>query len=223
MVDRIRRCLWLAGLTVPLVFPSLGCDDPTLAGSALEESEIPEGPLQAYGLTLDENASPRDVAYTALRLLKDEAAALQRRDREQRRQIFVQCCQLAARDQLYEGYQQVLKRDLMPVEITPTQAAQKLVMYWGPIIAHYVDSLEEDYEQATARMYERVPPNGTRAWVLCDVTGRDGQPATVRIDLFDTPGGWRITRIGFHGRSAASLRSSSPSPPTPADQSSPVG
>jgi hypothetical protein len=216
----MRCCLWLAGLTIPLVFPSLGCDDPTLAGSTLDAGEIPEGPLEVYGLTLDDHASPRDVAYAALRLLKDEAAAYKEQDAEKRRQIFIQCCQLAARDQLYEGYQQLLKRDVMPVEITPGQAVQKLVMYWGPIVAHYLDSVDTDYDRATAQMFERALPNGTRAWVLYDVTGRDGRPATVRIDMFHTPGGWRITRIGFNARSAASLRSASVAPPTPPDQSS---
>lgn len=190
---RLCPLIWTASAAFATVV--CGCKDPTLIGYKIEP--VTSGPIQAYGMTLDEQSSPQDVVYAMFRAVRDDIAAAQDHDlKAQLAAINIQVG-LAASEWMHQHFQKSLQRKSMTVEVTPEQSVFKLIRFWAPMLGHYIDSVETEHDPAVAEMSVRFRSQQAEAEVLYNVSAHDGSPATVRVELLRESDCWRIKRVSF--------------------------
>lgn len=214
---RVCPLIWTAFAAFAIAVS--GCEDPTLIGYKIEP--VSTGPIQAYGMTLDQQSSPQDVVYAMFRAVRDDIAAAQDHDlKAQLAAINVQVG-LAASEWMHQHFQKSLQRKSMTVEVTPEQSVFKLIRFWAPMLGHYIDSVETEHDPAVAQMSVRFRSQQTEAEVLYNVSARDASQATIRVELLRESDCWRIKRISFApsslalpaaGQSEAARSESSPQP-----------
>ncbi len=207
MVDG-RRAVGLAALVVvPLTFA--GCSQPV---------EIPPTDVkvvEAYGLTLDEQATPEQVVYVLLRSIREDVEAAQAKDRPAQRKAFRVTFSLGAFDEierrLAAGMDQKARERLAQLR---DKRIYDVINHWAPIVSHYVRSFEIEQKAAIARMRveKTVLESKPAAIVLYDAAHdptatepADRQPATIEVTLVQqtASGGssefWRVARVAFRG------------------------
>jgi hypothetical protein len=223
---KTRRALLNVGLCLASALPLLGgCTaDP-------EHKDIPPAEVktvQAYGLTLDENASPQQVTYVLLRAIADDVKSAQAQQNpslsgEARRELREK--QKAAMKTTYAlaAYSVIEKRVLEVLNLSRVDKKQSLgderdqqlydfVHQWAPIVAYYVPSFPTDFADALTRMPVVTAPDGKRAEVTFEAShnptassDKDREPVTMAIELAKEPGAggkeyWRVARVGYLGR-----------------------
>jgi len=208
-----------------------------LTGCTPPKPEIPATTTQtveAYGLTLNESATPQQVAYTLLRALADDVQAAQSGKHDEQKAALETTFSLVAYSELESRLLGVLNNN----SATPQKSlgekrdAQlfKVVKNWASIVAHYIQCFFTSAADAISQM--KLPPTGddNRAHVFYRVSHDPSetdpakqQLATIDIELVKVEVGvrsfWRVARIGFLGRTANYIRK----PKTqPASTSKPV-
>ena len=174
--------------------------------------------VDAYGVKLDELATPQQVVYVLLRSIRDDVDAAQKGDREGQKRAFRTTFSLGA-------FSEIEKRMALSLSENKQETLGDLrdrrlydvIYHWAPIVAHYVASFDLDEKTAIGRMREQMGTTGVpTCTVLYDVahdpTASDPakrQPATVEVVLTReraTSGSqefWRVARVAFRGTQAA--------------------
>ncbi|UCG33579.1 MAG: hypothetical protein JSU68_02885 [Phycisphaerales bacterium] len=182
-----------------------GCKDPSIVGKAVFPVDLK--PVEAFGRVLDEQAPPQDVVYVLLQAIRQDVAAARARDREAELDAMKLETSLAAPESMLAAYRRVLERGALPVETTAEIAVHKLVRMWAPMLAHYQEAFDTDYDAALANMAVHRQPNSIDAVVLYDVPSDTGEPpATIKAEMRREKDLWRIRRLSFSDDSAAEVR-----------------
>jgi hypothetical protein len=194
MAEEIRSCLKLA-LAIPVgVLFWGGCHrDAHLADQQLRHPEVKT--VTHYGLTLDQDATPKQVAYVLLRAIRDDSLAKTKEDRERALDIQFDLC---AATEIANANPTSLTRDELIFEI---------VHHWTPTLSHYVDDFETEWEKAKARFAvshtksrneaESGPDECKVLMQLNDPSGDPNARVVIVIWLVRDEGYWRVLRPGF--------------------------
>jgi len=194
MIGTVRRGLAVtAWALVGLVF-GVGCSrDARLSGQKIRKATVKT--VTHYGITLDEKASPEQVAYVMLRAIRDDVSA---GDRQQRDAALDKQFDLCAANAIEERNTTSTSRD---------EYIHGVVYHWAPTLSHYVADFENDWEKAKPRLVRRDPKAGSpsagglpETEVLMEVGDPTGDPnarAVVIIWLVKDSGYWRVTHPGF--------------------------
>jgi len=200
-----------------------GCDDPTLVGQRIPTAEVRT--VEAYGRVLDRQAGPKDVVFVLLQAVRDDIQTARSRDKEAHRWAFDVQSGLAAPEAMYGRYQRSLQRNSMPIQITRDEAVYKLVKLRAPLLSHYAESFDTDYQTAADKMLVYTQPDGKVSVVLYDVRSASGDSeATVKVEFAKEQDYWRISRISYSDTSVATMRPGrSASSVAPAPATRPAG
>ncbi len=176
------------------VIAMTGCRrDVRLAGRNIPDVKVQT--VTHYGVTLDESASPEQVAYVALRAIADDfrAASADARDAALAIQFDVCAANIIA------------SRNRTSVE--RKEHVYNIVYRWTPTVAHYVADFPTDWESAKSRL-RRGALTRTKsgageieeAAVVMEVDDPSGDPrARVVLVVFMAKDGgyWRVIHLGF--------------------------
>ncbi|RME37241.1 MAG: hypothetical protein D6788_09905 [Planctomycetota bacterium] len=164
----------------------------------VKEGDVPPVPVQTvtlYGMTLDEQAGPKQVVYALLRAIRDDFLASTPKER---REALRREMQLAATDVL-----EAINRTTM----TREEFIREVVDLWTPTVSHYVHDFETEWEKAEPRLVvgPTRPLKGLdleteRCAVYMQVDDPSGDPAArvvMSVYLARDKGFWRVTHLGF--------------------------
>lgn len=171
-----------------------GCGrDARLAGR-----QIPTVTVRAvshYGLNLDPQASPEQVAFAALRAIREDFEAKTKDDREKALAIQFD---LAAADE-------IAARN--PTSASRNEFVYKVVRAWTPTVSHYAHDFETDWERAKQRLILRESNEAATkkqnaaeksvAMLVNDPSGDPNARVVLLVWLVKDGGFWRVTHLGF--------------------------
>ncbi len=168
--------------------------DARLAGRNVRK-DVTVRAVTHYGVTLDEAASPEQVAYVALRAVREDFSGT---DPEEREAALDKHFDVCAADVIAARNRTGLKRD---------EFVYAVVRRWTPTVSHYVADFETDWEAASERFgrTDPRPPKGSNAdalecEVLMEVDDPSGDPsarALLVVYLAQDSGFWRVVHLGF--------------------------
>jgi len=148
-----------------------------------------------YNVTLDEAATPEQVAYVALRAVRDDFLAT---DTEEREAALDRQFDVCAADVIATRNRTGLKRD---------EFVYAVVHRWTPTVSHYVADFETDWEAAAERFVRTDPrlskeshSDAMECEVLMEVNDPSGDPsahALLVVYLAQDGGFWRVIHLGF--------------------------
>ncbi len=185
---------------------------------ASHEDPVPPpatGPVTACGLTLDEHATPQQVAFVLLRALADDVQAAQTHRREDQRAAQELAWSLAAYDVIAERLIESHNRTRPGAPISSLGADRdrriwQVVHFWAPIVAHYVPGFDVDFQAAADKMLVAMSQDRRSAHVFYP-TMRDPsqvepaaqERAVIDVELHMQKAGdqeyWRVARVAFTG------------------------
>jgi hypothetical protein len=186
-----------------------------ITGCGSEEEEAPPAVVKtvaAYGLTLDDTATPKQVAYVLLRSMADDVQAAQAHDKARQKAALKITYSLAAYSTIEERLGMAAKEEQIsarPQEKDRNKRLYEFTRDWAPIVAHYIRSFDTTFEAASRRMTEVISrTNPPTAHVYYEVSHdpNEANPAkqetaTLDIELVKEQGGvlsyWRVARVGF--------------------------
>ncbi len=208
--DSTRTCQLRRVLGQVFIIPLVTGATAFLTGCSSEE-EIPRAavkPVTAYGITLDENATPKQVAFVLLRSIADDLHAAQAHDTKGQKEALRLTYSLAA-------YSTIARRigESPEEEADPAQAKirdKRLYIFvkdWTPIVGYYVPSFDTDFKAAAQRMQIRSQ-TGSTVHILYEACHNPAetdpakrQTATIEIELTKEPAGavsyWRVAKVSF--------------------------
>ncbi len=156
------------------------------------------GPVTQYGVKLDEKASPEQVAYVALRAIRDDVFA--KDDAARQKAIDVEFS-VSAADVLQSRNRTTLSRD---------EFVYGVVYRWTPTVSHYAADFEVEWDRAEARMHRRPvthlgkAPQDESSEDECEVAmvvkNPNGDPnanVVMLVWMAKDAGFWRVTHLGF--------------------------
>ena len=115
-----------------------GCSgDARLAGQKIRTVTVRS--VSLYGLTLDQQASPEQVAYVLLRAIRDDVSA---KNREDRGAALDKEFDLCAAEVIQSKNYTSLPRD---------EFIHNVVYHWAPTVSHYVGDFETEWSKAAGR------------------------------------------------------------------------
>ncbi len=177
MVPACSRDVWLAGKEIP-----------TVTVHAVEH----------YGTKLDANGTPEQVAYVALRAIRDDFLA---EDEEARKQALATQFDVCAAGVLQGRNTTSMERD---------EFVYNVVQRWTPTVSHYLADFPAAWATAEARMHRRpVTRSGKQAegaisddecevaMVVRDPGGDPNAQVVLLVWLVRDSGFWRVTHLGF--------------------------
>ena len=205
-----------------------------------EEHDIPAAKTEvvsAYDQTLDAAASPKQVAYVLLRTLADDVRAAQAHQHEAQEQAIEQAFSLAAFDEIEKRVLNVKNAMSKSSSLWGDRYKQiyEVVYRWAPIVAHYIDSFDQDFASASAKMTMRETHEGAIAHVYYPVVHDPNetdsekiQSAIVHIELARQAASsgdekyWRVAKVTFAGQTELNLPDNpvAPTASAPADTES---
>ncbi len=179
---------------VPAVVFWCGCGhDARLAGQKIRSPKV--GTVTHYGVTLDRQAAPEQVAFVALRAIREDVSA--KTDAERQAALDKQF-DLCAANVLAAKNVSSLPRD---------EFIHSVVYHWAPTVAHYVGDFETEWEKASARCVRRESNpakeskgGATEAEIAMQVRDPGGDPnasVVLLVWLAQDEGYWRVTHLGF--------------------------
>lgn len=175
-----------------------GCGhDTRLSGKNIPSVKVRTVTL--YDIVLDSSATPEQVAYAALRAVREDFFAKTIAEREA---ALLKQFDLCAADELAERNRLSLPRD---------EFIYNVVYRWTPTVSHYAGDLPEDWASASGRLVRRAPkaspsPAGDpeEAEVALEVNrpGEDPRAKVVLVVwLAKDNGYWRVMHLGFDRKS----------------------
>jgi len=158
--------------------------------------EVPVSAVSAYGRTLDQDATPREVVYVLLKAVVDDYDAGY--DTKKREEAFDIELATSAPQTIKQRY-----RRRQPTETELTEYLYKVVRHWAPVLGYYVDDFRVDYETLSDRM--TVQPdrrNPEESVVYLNVSPPDSEKdpnagAVARFHMTREAGYWRISWVGW--------------------------
>ena len=197
-----------------------GCGhDTRLSGKNVPSVKV--GTVTMYDVVLDPNASPEQVAYVALRAMREDFFAKSVAEREAA--LFKQF-DLCAADEIAERNRASLPRD---------EFIYNVVYRWTPTVSHYAADLPTDWASAGGRLVRRASKTaaGTaiatsaaddEAEVVLEVHRPGDDPASkvvLVVWLAKDNGYWRVMPPGFDRKRSVAAQAPSatrdlPPPPT---------
>ncbi len=170
------------------------CDrDARLAGRKLRDPKLRA--VTHYGVTLDQNASPDQVAFVLLRAMRDDFLAKTETDREKALDIQFD---VSAAGFLAVGHGGGIDR---------LETLYRIVHHWTPTVSHYVDDIYTDWAKAQARFKSVGPtplPNRTDGAQKCQIITQLADPSgdpnanvLLAIHLVQDSGYWRVANLSF--------------------------
>lgn len=171
-----------------------GCGgDARLAGQRIRSVTVRS--VAHYGVTLDQQASPEQVAYVLLRAVRDDVVA---KSREERDTALDKQFDLCAATVIQNKNRTSLPRD---------EFIHSVVYHWAPTVSHYVSDFETEWDKAAARFVRRdLKPvkdskNGAKecevAMELADPNGDPKARVVMVVWMVQDGGFWRVTHLGF--------------------------
>jgi len=189
---RRRQVWWIAGAAALGLWCACG-GDARLAGKPLRSPTVKS--VSLYGLTLDQKASPEQVAFAALRAIREDALAP---DSASREAALDKQFDLCAADVLGARNRSSVLRD---------QYLHGVVYHWTPTVAHYAQGLETEWEKAAARLVKSdiaSPKEGKDSVKECEVlmqladpSGDPNASVVLVVWMVQDGGYWRVTHLGF--------------------------
>lgn len=179
--NRLQPCGALLLLIATL--PSCESRSATQAQRLMPDANAP---VDAYGLTLDAQASPTEVVWALTMAIRDDVR--NPFGSPQWEQAMKLQCQLANVD--------LLKAELLkkaPNLKAPESLIYELILNWAPMLNYYADYFEDDYASAAQKMtakaiVDSAMPEGRQdvQVVMLAVSGQDqgdttGPPRGIRI------------------------------------------
>jgi len=175
--------------------------------------------VDAYGVTLDESATPQQVVYVLLRSLRDDFEAAQARDRQRQKEAFRTTFSLAAFSEidkrLARAFGQQDEGKDAGLDTHRDNQIYDVINHWAPIVGHYVRSFDMEQSAAVAKMHMVTAANGSNAHVSYDVSHdpqetdpAKQQLATIDVELVQEKASagskmyWRVARVAFRGPNA---------------------
>jgi hypothetical protein len=200
---RIRRLgagLAVAGAAAAVL---LACSKETvLRGETVRHVVV--GPVTDQGIVLDENATPKQVTYVALKAIRDDVLA--DGDHEAREAAFDRELAVCAPDAIFRHYRRFFGS--YPVE--RDESVHKCVRMWAPTLDRYVGNFDFDWPTAQQKMLQlkprtSSPDEGQSVTVLLEAADPDPNvvgdaSVVIRIELVQENGFWRVSHVGFHPR-----------------------
>jgi len=190
------QSIWtVVGLTATVAGASAvwcGCGgDARLAGHKIRKATVRS--VTHYGVTLDQQATPEQVAFVVLRAIRDDVSAKTKEDREAALDKQFDLC--AANDL------QKRNRTSMPGD----EFVHSVVYHWAPTVSHYVVDFETDWEKASVRLVRTKPNTDLKAspqecevyMELADPSGDPKARVVMVIWMVQDGGFWRVTHLGF--------------------------
>lgn len=195
----------------------------SLAGCTPDEHhrEIPPaaaGKVSAYGLTLDENASPQQVAFVFLKSVADDVRAAQAKETAAQKDAMKLTHSILAYSTIE---QRLLNADAMiRGQNKTTLGAEREEKLWdfarnlAPIISHYVASFPATWEEAAPRLRFIPVPGDKSGRVIFEAAHdpnatdtKEKDPVNIDIEVVKEPAGavsyWRVAKVAFAGRPGA--------------------
>jgi len=174
---------------------AIGCGcgggDARLAGKKMRSVKVRS--VTHYGLTLDQQATPEQVAFVLLRAIHDDVAAKVKEVRE------------AALDKQFDicaaNVLQKRNRTSMPRD----EFVHSVVYHWAPTVSHYVGDFETEWDQAAVRLVrgkaskdQKASSEETEVYMeLADPGGDPKARVVMVIWMVQDEGFWRVTHLGF--------------------------
>lgn len=168
--------------------------DARLSGHNIREN-VTAKPVTLFGQTLDERASPKQVAFAVLMAIREDFLA---KDDVAREAALDKEFDLCAPDAITTKSQMVKSRD---------ESIYQVVNHWTPTVSHYVHDFDTDWEKAKQRLIRVTsnPASGSNAAALdtrveMEVNDPSGEPtARVVLIVYLTQENdlWRATHLGF--------------------------
>jgi hypothetical protein len=168
-----------------------GCGDARLAGHKIRSATVRS--VTHYGVTLDQQATPEQVAFVVLRAIRDDVSA---KSKEEREAALDRQFDLCAANVLQKKNRSSMPRD---------EFVHSVVYHWAPTVSHYVGDFETDWGQAAARLVRTKPntdskasPEETEVYMeLADPSGDPKARVVLVIWMVQDGGFWRVTHLGF--------------------------
>lgn len=164
----------------------------------LAERNIPDVKVQTvthFGLTLDESASPKQVAYVALRAIADDFRAADANARDAALSVQFDVCAAGV----------IANRNRTSID--RKEHVYNIVYRWTPTVSHYVADFPTDWESAKDRLHRHAlaptkngPDQTEETAVIMEVNDPSGDPgARVVLVVFmaKDDGYWRVIHLGF--------------------------
>ena len=172
-----------------------GCSrDARLTGHNIRE-DVTVRRVAHYGVELDKEASPEQVAYVALRAIREDFLASSREERQ------------AALDKQFDVSAAGVIAAKNRMSRNRDEFIYQVVYQWTPTVSHYVHDFETEWESAKARFVVNGPRpmKGSDASVmecevLMEVEDPSGDPnagVVMVIYLAQDMGYWRVIHLGF--------------------------
>ncbi len=152
-------------------------------------------PVSLFGLRLDETASPEQVAYAALRAIREDFNAT---TAVQREEALDKQFDLCAANEIQARNRRSLTRD---------EFVHNVVYRWTPTVSHYVGDFGATWESARKRFrrrtmtpIERSPDGAKECEIAFEVDDPSGDPSArvvLLVWLAQDKGLWRVLHFGF--------------------------
>jgi hypothetical protein len=196
-----------------------GSEEPKVSPPAIET-------VEAYGQTLDESATPEQVVFVLLQAIRDDFHTSPENSKAREELVDLQY-KLSAYSALKR---RLTEANRIRPGMNAAEVVRELVYHWTPILAHYVESFDEDFEQARRKMRVRPLADGEGLYVFYPVHRSHGPDAEVadtvivNIELRPEKAGgleyWRVARISFEGSISAPGQPKPPEEPDADDGTS---
>ena len=177
------------------------------------EKPVPPAKVQtvtAYGLTLDENATPEQVAFVLLRSLADDVQAAQAHEHVKQEEALHRTFSLAAYNTIERRFIEAATHSKARQQNSLGEKRDRklfeVVELWGSIVAYYVPSFDTDPQQAMAKMQSIQQGKAVHirypvAHVPSASDPAQRQEQTLDIELTqeqaDGKSYWRVARIDY--------------------------
>ncbi len=169
-----------------------GCGrDVRLAGKKVRHVQV--GPVTHYGVSLDQAATPEQVAFVALRAIREDFFAATPAERDGASDVQFD---VAAAEVIASRNRTSLSRD---------EYVHHVVTHWTPAVAHYAGDFEVEAGKALGRFKNRGTSKSsggdvTECELAMEVADPSGDPAAqvVMVAWLAKDGGlWRVLHFGF--------------------------
>lgn len=189
--NRTRIISWVVCTVLIIVG---GCNrDVRLAGRKVSHIEVKT--VNHYNMNLDQQASPEQVAYVALRAIVDDFSAT---NKEEREAALQKQFDVTAANVIQSRNRTMLSRD---------EFLYNVVNHWTPTVSHYVQSFDADWDTMKSRLVRRNTKSGSSSdqdgdecAVTLEADDPSGDPlarVVVVVWMAKDSGFWRVVHLGF--------------------------
>ncbi len=148
-----------------------------------------------YGVTLDQDASPKQVAYVLLRSLREDYLAADDDAREKALDVTFDVCAAS------------ILAESNPTSFSDDEFTHQLVYRWAPIVGYYVGALDFEWDKAEKRLVSAIAKplklrkkeyeTANILIELADPSGDSRKQVVLVVKLARDQGYWRVFQLTF--------------------------